>query len=79
MGSLFFYSGMRTHSSFFSALSSENYKRNELKSESGLPNSNEFIKTVSPISNLRIFVNKYLLNRISFLTAQTRKNRETNW
>ena len=49
-----FYSGMRTHSSFFSALS-ENYKKRELKSESWLPNSNEFIKTVSPILNLVIF------------------------
>ena len=33
LGSLFFYSGMRTHSSFFSALSSENYTKKELKSE----------------------------------------------
>ena len=56
-----FYSGMRTHSSFFSALSSENYKKRELKSESWLPNSNEFIKTVSPILNLGIFVNNFLL------------------
>ena len=31
LGSLFFYSGMRTHSSFFSALSSENYTKKRIK------------------------------------------------